>query len=83
MPKADPALDIGGMEGPLGQRVYVTLRDAILDMSLVPGTVLRKGALCEQLGVSRSPVAEAWGGCPLTGLSTSFRNRPPACRAFR
>ena len=68
MPKADPALDIGGMEGPLGQRVYVTLRDAILNMSLAPGTVLRKGALCEQLGVSRSPVAEALGRLSSDGL---------------
>lgn len=67
-PERAPALDIAGMEGPLGQRVYVALRDAILGMSLVPGTVLRKGALCEQLGVSRSPVAEALGRLSSDGL---------------
>ena len=61
-------LDIGGLEGPLGQRVYTALRDGILDMSLHPGMVLRKGALCEQLGVSRSPVAEALGRLSSEGL---------------
>ncbi|WP_370160206.1 GntR family transcriptional regulator, partial [Limimaricola soesokkakensis] len=68
MPKPVPSLEISGMEGPLGQRVYVALRDAILGMSLAPGTVLRKGALCEQLGVSRSPVAEALGRLSSDGL---------------
>jgi DNA-binding GntR family transcriptional regulator len=52
-------IDINGMDGPLGQRVYTILRKRILDLSLPPGAVLRKGALCEQLGVSRSPVADA------------------------
>jgi len=61
-------LDIAGMDGSLGQRVYTTLRDSILSMSLEPGTVLRKGALCEQLGVSRSPVAEALGRLSTDGL---------------
>lgn len=61
-------LDIEGLEGPLGQRVYTALRDRILDMSLQPGSLLRKGALCEQLGVSRSPVAEALGKLSSEGL---------------
>lgn len=61
-------IDIDGLDGPLGQRVYSALRNSILDMSFEPGMVLRKGALCEQLGVSRSPVAEALGKLSSDGL---------------
>ena len=56
---ADALADIEQLDGPLSQRVYTALRDAILDMKLDPGAVLRKAAICEQFGVSRSPVAEA------------------------
>lgn len=59
---------IEGLDGTLGHRVYTVLRDQILNMSLEPGFVLRKGALCEQLGVSRSPVAEALGKLSSEGL---------------
>ncbi len=61
-------LDIEGLEGPLGQRVHKVLRAQILDMTLEPGAVLRKGALCAALGVSRSPVAEALGKLSSEGL---------------
>lgn len=60
--------DINSMDGPLGQRIYTALRDAILSMHFEPGTVLRKGALCEQMGVSRSPVAEALSRLSSDGL---------------
>jgi DNA-binding GntR family transcriptional regulator len=52
----------------LGQRVYTALRNKILTMSFEPGAVLRKGALCEQLGVSRSPVTEALNKLSSDGL---------------
>lgn len=45
--------------GSLSQRVYASLKEAILDLSLRPGAILRKGEVCEALGVSRSPVSEA------------------------
>ncbi|EYD77173.1 Transcriptional regulator, GntR family [Rubellimicrobium mesophilum DSM 19309] len=45
--------------GTLSQRVYASLKEAILDLSLRPGAILRKGDVCEALGVSRSPVSEA------------------------
>lgn len=61
-------LDINSLDGPLGQRVYTALRNNILMMSLKPGAVLRKGALCEQLGVSRSPVTEALNKLSSDGL---------------
>ncbi|MDN3721652.1 GntR family transcriptional regulator [Roseibium salinum] len=51
--------DIGRLSGSLAQRVYEALRIAILAMDLPPGTPLRKQVICEQLGVSRSPVTEA------------------------
>ena len=61
-------LDINSLDGPLGQRVYTALRNKILMMSLKPGEVLRKGALCAQLGVSRSPVTEALNKLSSDGL---------------
>ncbi len=45
--------------GSLAQRVYAALREAILNLSLRPGDILRKPEICETLGVSRSPVSEA------------------------
>ncbi|WP_122072417.1 GntR family transcriptional regulator [Pseudophaeobacter sp. EL27] len=62
------ALDINSLDGPLGQRVYTALRNKILTMAFEPGFVLRKGALCEQLGVSRSPVTEALNRLSSDGL---------------
>lgn len=62
------AIDINGLDGPLGQRVYTALRKKILSMEYQPGYVLRKGALCEQLGVSRSPVTEALNRLSSEGL---------------
>jgi DNA-binding GntR family transcriptional regulator len=61
-------IEIGSLEGSLSQRIYHSLRDSILDMTFEPGTVLRKNALCEQLGVSRSPVAEALARLSTDGL---------------
>jgi DNA-binding GntR family transcriptional regulator len=51
--------DIGKLSGSLAQRVYEALRSAILAMDLPPGTPLKKQVICDQLGVSRSPVTEA------------------------
>jgi DNA-binding GntR family transcriptional regulator len=68
MPLPNHTLDINGLDGPLGQRVYTVLRAQILDITLKPGAILRKGALCDQLGVSRSPVAEALGRLSSDGL---------------
>lgn len=60
--------DIESLSGSLAQRVYQSLREAILSLALPPGTVLKKGALCEQLGVSRSPVSEAIARLSQEGL---------------
>lgn len=51
--------DIDSLEGPLAQRVYLSVRTAILSLAFPPGSNLRKAPICEQLGVSRAPVSEA------------------------
>lgn len=45
--------------GSLAQKVYASLREAILSLSFRPGDILRKPEICDLLGVSRSPVSEA------------------------
>jgi DNA-binding GntR family transcriptional regulator len=54
--------------GSLGQRVYQTLRQAILSLDYRPGEILRKPEVCEVLGVSRSPVADAVARLQAEGL---------------
>jgi DNA-binding GntR family transcriptional regulator len=50
---------LSAFSGSLGQRVYQTLRQGILSLAYRPGEILRKPEICEALGVSRSPVADA------------------------
>lgn len=58
-----PAL--ANLNGSLADRVYQALKDAILKLEFPPGAIIRKLAVCEQFGVSRSPVSDA-----LTKLAT-------------
>jgi len=44
------------------------LRDAIVSLALRPGEVLDKNAICDQLGVSRFPVSEAFSRLQGEGL---------------
>ncbi len=50
---------LAAFQGSLAQKVYASLREAILSLQLRPGEILRKPEICETLGVSRSPVSEA------------------------
>lgn len=59
LPPPRPLRPLDAFVGSLAQRVYASLREAILSMSLRPGDILRKPEICAQLGVSRSPVSEA------------------------
>jgi DNA-binding GntR family transcriptional regulator len=59
---------LGEFSGSLGQRVYQTLRQAILSLAYRPGEILRKPDICEALGVSRSPVADAVARLQAEGL---------------
>ena len=66
---AEPQLaEIGEMSGSLAQRVYQSLRDAILTLEYMPGSVIRKSYICQQLGVSRQPVSEAIARLSSEGL---------------
>ncbi len=50
---------LDAFSGSLSNRVYLSLKAAILSLAVTPGQILRKGAICEQLRISRSPVSEA------------------------
>jgi GntR family transcriptional regulator, rspAB operon transcriptional repressor len=69
-PLQDPIrlLPLSGYSGSLGQRVYQSLRSAILSLSYRPGEILRKPEICAVLGVSRSPVADAVARLAVEGL---------------
>jgi DNA-binding GntR family transcriptional regulator len=56
--------------GTLAQRAYLSLREAILDITFRPGEALRKAEICAALGVSRSPVTEAISRLAAEGLVT-------------
>jgi GntR family transcriptional regulator, rspAB operon transcriptional repressor len=59
---------LAAFSGSLGQRVYQTLRVAILSLTYRPGEILRKPEICAALGVSRSPVADAVARLQAEGL---------------
>lgn len=54
--------------GALSNRVYLSLRDAILRLELQPGQPIRKPQVCELLNVSRAPVSEAVARLVFDGL---------------
>jgi len=59
LPQRQPLRALSAFPGSLAQRVYATLKEAILTLSFAPGEILRKPEICQALGVSRSPVSEA------------------------
>ena len=69
VPDALPPLrPLADYSGTLAQRVHACLKAAILDLSFRPGEILRKGDICDRLGVSRSPVSEAMARLATEGL---------------
>lgn len=52
----------------LSEHVYQVLRDAILTLQLPPGALIDKSSICEQLGVSKFPVAAALSRLKEEGL---------------
>ena len=59
---------LSSFSGSLANRSYLALRDAILDLGYRPGEALRKTEICAELGVSRSPAAEAISRLAAEGL---------------
>lgn len=58
-PTARMLRPLDAFPGSLAQKVYASLKEAILNLTFRPGEILRKSEICKALGVSRSPVAEA------------------------
>ncbi len=56
------------MSGPLADRVYTAVRSAIMTLDFPPGAIIRKTSLCDKLGLSRSPVADALARLSVEGL---------------
>lgn len=54
----------------LWERVYIQLKQEILENRIAPGTVLQEVPLAESLGVSRGPIREALGRLASEGLVT-------------
>jgi DNA-binding GntR family transcriptional regulator len=65
---ASRLLPLDRFSGSLGQRVYQSLQQAILTLSFRPGEIIRKPEICDRLGVSRSPVADAVARLAADGL---------------
>jgi len=61
--------------GLLADKVYRTFRDVIVRNRVKPGTVLNESEVCEQLGVSRTPVREAFRVLATEGFLTLAPNR--------
>lgn len=56
------------LTGSLADRVYTAIKTAILNLDFLPGAAIRKAAVCDQLGVSRSPVSDAFARLSTEGL---------------
>ena len=63
------------VRGSGAQKVYDTLRKAILELELEPGSPLDEVSLSEQFDMSRTPIREALVRLSAEGLVTSLPNR--------
>ena len=65
---APPVRPLAAGPGSLSRKVYSSLREAILDLTIPPGEPLCRAAICARFGVSRSPVSEAVARLAAEGL---------------
>jgi len=65
----------GRPRGTGAQRVYERLREKILKLELLPGTLLNEAALEQEFGISRTPVREALIKLASEGLISILPNR--------
>ncbi len=63
-----PLEPLSHFSGSLSNKVYLSLRNAIFSLIYRPGEILRKGEVCDILGVSKSPVSEAVARLASEGL---------------
>ena len=50
---------LDNFQGSLTVRTFLAVREAIMELNVLPGEIIRKQYICNVLGVSRSPVSEA------------------------
>lgn len=74
-PDANDDPEGGRRRGRLHQEAAARLREMILSGELPPGMRLREVQLCEQLGVSRTPIREAFRTLAAEGLVELLPNR--------
>ncbi|GIP40070.1 GntR family transcriptional regulator [Paenibacillus sp. J31TS4] len=55
----NPAMPLAAGKS-LGEQAYETIRDAIITLELAPGTLIYENEMAEQLGISRTPVRDAF-----------------------
>jgi DNA-binding GntR family transcriptional regulator len=82
-----PPPTAGEASGPITRRtlhdeVVSRVRDMIVDGRLEPGSRLHEGPICEELGVSRTPLREAFKVLASEGLIEILPNRGAVVRAF-
>jgi DNA-binding GntR family transcriptional regulator len=75
------ALDPVARSTTTSDQVVASIRAAILDGRLAPGEALVERRLAEQLGVSKTPVREAFIALAAAGLVTVTPNRGTVVRA--
>ncbi len=63
-----PLQSLDDFTGSLSQKVYASLKQAILSLVYRPGELMQKPEICNELGVSRSPVSEAMARLAAEGL---------------
>lgn len=73
----------GRRKGRLHTEVVQRLREQIVSGDLPPGTRLREVQLCERLGVSRTPLREAFRTLAAEGLVDLLPNRSVVVSALR
>ena len=63
------------MEGTAAQRAYAYVKQQLLDGTLADGTLLSEGAVAEAVGISRTPVREAFLALASDGLLELYPKR--------
>jgi DNA-binding GntR family transcriptional regulator len=71
----DEQMETPRVRGSGAQKVYETLRKAILELELDPGSPLDEVSLSEQFDMSRTPIREALVRLAAEGLVTTLPNR--------
>lgn len=59
---------LSDFQGSMALRAYESLKDAILTLKFKPGELLKKPAICIELDISRSPLADALSRLALDNL---------------